>query len=180
MPDRVINTVPKTKRARPRKDKNMNETAKRIYDEAYEISKTWQQKKEAAVAEREALWKEEKWDEGSAVIKKFEAENPYPFTRGRSDALRDCTWNMEKENEGFFEVRDLPDEKDLDDYLESLKEMEITTFLLTEESTALMRNLFELESHGCRITGLKTYKREDDFFGKKKELEVRGIEIEIA
>ena len=50
-------------------------------------------------------------------------------------------------------VNDLPFENDMSDFVETLRGAGLTTVLITDASTALLRNLHQLDELGCRFDG---------------------------
>lgn len=51
-------------------------------------------------------------------------------------------------------VRDLPFEGDMEDFVETLRNAGLTTVLIADASTALLRNLHQLEELGCHFDSL--------------------------
>ena len=51
-------------------------------------------------------------------------------------------------------VNDLPFENDMSDFVETLRSAGLTTVLIADASTALLRNLHQLDELGCRFDGL--------------------------
>jgi hypothetical protein len=87
----------------------------------YKTVCSYQEKKEAVKKQRSKLFDEEKYDEGTALVKAFEEEHPFPYTDGAMKAY----WayqNMNYHGADCFEVEDLPWEKDMKDFAETLRD----------------------------------------------------------
>lgn len=163
---------------RPGKDNTMKENT--YFENLAKTCEAYEAAKEERMKERTAMMKADDWDAVRAFDEREDREYPKPYTRGQSYAFRAYRENLYNNSEGFFEVRDLPLEQDTPDFLDTLRKAGITVILVTDESTALMEALFILTDLGCRMAGLKTYTRIERRWGADEELEIRGIEMEIA
>ena len=76
-------------------------------------------------------------------------------------------------------MSDLPWEKDYDDFVGTLRAAGIQTFVVTDQSTALMDGIYELTGRGCRLAGPATVTRKEYFFGRLEEKEHRGLEFQM-
>lgn len=150
------------------------------FENMYEDCRAYEKAKDERMKRRTALVKAEDWEGVKAFDRREAAEFPKPYTRGQSDAFSAYRENLYNQNKGFFEVKDLPWEKDMPDFLSALREAGIQTILVTDQSTGLMRGLFTLEELGCLMIGLQTYTRTTDRWGETEEIEVRGIEMDIG
>lgn len=150
------------------------------FENLYNISMAYEDAKAERRKERDELKKNDDWDGVRAFDIREEKEFPKPYTRGQSDAFRAYRENIARGNEGFFEVSSLPWEKDAAEFVKALRDAGIGTILITDQSTALMEDLFTLQSLGCQMGNLKTYTRTESRWGEPEEVEVRGIEMQIA
>lgn len=162
-------------------DKTEEITMKNTYfEEMYKTVCSYQEKKEAVRKQRSALFEEEKYDEGTALMKAFEEEHPFPYSDGAMKAY----WayqNMNYHGADSFEVEDLPWPKDMKDFADTLKEAGISAITVTDQSTGLMDGLYGLSENGWKMGGLKTVTRKDDCrFGTDKPEIKNGIEFTIA
>lgn len=129
---------------------------------------------------REEMVNKGDWD-GVKEWDKYEKEHfPYPYTAGQCDAFRAYDMNLRAGSKGFFEVKELPWENDTKDFVETMKAAGIQKFLVTDESTALMRVLFELSENGCKVCRLRSFKRMEHSFCTDHEVDVRGIVVKIV
>ena len=160
---------------------NGGKTMKNAYFESmYKEVRSYQEKKEAVRKQRSALYEEEKYDEGTALVKAFEEETPFPYSDGAMKAY----WayqNLNYRGSDCFEVEDLPWEKDMKDFAETLKDAGINTIVVTDQSTGLMDGIYGLIANGWKMGALKIVTRKDDHhFGTDEPETKKGIEFTIA
>ena len=164
-------TAPET-----RKDKAMKNT---FFESMYKAGREYQEKKQIAEKQRDDLFDQGKYDEGSAMMQKFKEENPYPFSDGAMKAF--FAWqNMNCHGADCFEIEDLPWPKDMKDFVDTLRKAGIGTIVVTDQSTGLMDGIYGLSENGCRMGALRTVTREKDHrFGSDEPETQRGIEFRI-
>lgn len=76
----------------------------------------------------------------------------------------------------------LPWERDIHDFVETLRESGAKSILVTEESTVLMRTLVGMEAEGCKVEGLGTVSRKAGPFDSDAvdgRREVKGIVVRL-
>lgn len=150
------------------------------FESMYKTVCSYQEKKEAVRKQRSALYEEEKYDEGTALVKAFEEETPFPYSDGAMKAY----WayqNLNYRGSDCFEVEDLPWEKDMKDFAETLKDAGINTIVVTDQSTGLMDGIYGLIANGWKMGALKIVTRKDDHhFGTDEPETKKGIEFTIA
>jgi hypothetical protein len=150
------------------------------FESMYKTVCSYQEKKEAVKNKRSILFDEEKYDEGTALVKAFEEEHPFPYTDGAMKAY----WayqNMNYRGSDSFEVEDLPWPKDMKDFAEALQEAGINDIVITDQSTGLMDGIYGLTENGWKMGSLKIVTRKDDCrFGTNEPETKKGIEFTIA
>lgn len=150
------------------------------FESMYREVRNYQEKKEAVRKQRSILFDEEKYDEGTALMKAFEEENKFPYTDGAMKAY----WayqNMNYHGADSFEVEDLPWEKDMKDFAETLREAGISAITVTDQSTGLMDGIYGLCENGWKMGRLKIVTRKDDCrFGSDEPETKKGIEFTVA
>lgn len=104
--------------------------------------KAWEDTKEQM---REELSDDDFW----AWLKKNDRPE-YPLSGGQSKAYRLWRWN--RTDELVFD--DYVWERESHDFIETLREAEVDTFVLTTQSTALMENMHWFVAEGARMVGL--------------------------
>ena len=139
-----------------------------------DIGKGYETARAARKAEKDALMKADDWD-GVKAWNEREKQFPFPFSKGQMSAYR--AWQNSSANESsYFEVNDLPWDKEAHDFVETLKEAGITEFAITDQSTALMRVLHILaDEEGCKLVGLCKVTRSEKRWGEEGTEEYDGI-----
>lgn len=150
------------------------------FESMYRTVCRYQEKKEAVRKQRSILFDEEKYDEGTVLMKAFEEENKFPYSDGAMKAY----WayqNVNYRGSDCFEVEDLPWPKDMKDFAETLKEAGIDAIVVTDQSTGLMDGIYGLNENGWKMGSLKIVTRKDDHhFGTDDPETKKGIEFTIA
>ena len=78
-----------------------------------------------------------------------------------------------------YELGDHLWSNEVKDFVETVKAAGITSFLVTGQSTALMRNLFELSANGCEMGALCMIRRPHGFFKDEPGDEVMAIRFNV-
>ncbi len=87
-------------------------------------------------------------------------------------------WRSEETKATRFEVEDLPWEKDLPDFVATLRRAGVNEFAVTDQSTALMRSLHLLAANGCTIEVLCTVERTERCF-REQRVTREGILVRV-
>ena len=91
-----------------------------------------------------------------AMEEKNKAGQEFPYGAWKAYwAWRNC-YQFDNEE---FELSDHLWTEEVKDFVETLAAAGIKSFVVTGESTALMRNLHELAAAGCKLDGLCMFKR---------------------
>ena len=105
-----------------------------------------------------------------------ESQVTFPFSNGRMLAYR--AWrNSVQRGSSELECDNLPFPRDMADFSDTLKEAGCETLAVTEQSTALMRNLHALAKLGWTMDCLCTVTRTDSGYGCEENDEVQGIRM---
>jgi hypothetical protein len=70
-------------------------------------------------------------------------------------------------------------EKEVHDFIDTLRRAGIQTFVYTNQSTAVMENLHAFAAEGCTMDGLCTITRHEDRWGDEEPTEVMGIRFSV-
>ncbi len=155
----------------------MNERMNGFFGEMEKAAGEFEAARAARNAEKEAL---RKADDQNGLDAWYEREKQFafPYTDGQIKAYR--AWNQSRQhNSSVLEAADLPWEKDIADFVRTLREAGTETFAVTDQSTALMRSLHALAAEGCTVEGLCTVTRREDRYGSIEEYGVQGISIRL-
>ena len=111
------------------------------------------------------------WYEEDAAAK-------FPFESGVSKAYRAWAQSLSRK-EDELEMDDFLWEKEVGDLVEALRSAGITSFIYTNQSTAVMENLHQLAAAGCSMEGLCTITRHETRWGYEEPTEVMGIRFNL-
>ena len=153
----------------------MMNTTNTYFDNFYRIGCEY----EAARAERQARKKQIidtlGWD--SEELKAWYEEDAaakFPFSQGISKAFRAWKSSLSR-SEDEIEMDDFLWEGEVHDFVEALREAGFSSFVYTNQSTAVMDNLHRFAAEGCRLEGLCTITRQENRWGEEGPYEVQGI-----
>lgn len=102
----------------------------------------------------------------------------FPFSQGQNNAYRAWSTSLLR-GSSELECEDLPWDKDMADFVSTLRIAGFTTLVVTDQSTALMRSLFALTALGCRLVGLCRITRHETRWGEEEPSKVEGIRFEL-
>lgn len=120
------------------------------------------------------------WD--SAELKVWYAEDEaavFPITQGANKAYRAWASSIARQ-EDELEMDDFLWDKDVHDFVDTLRQAGIETFVYTNQSTAVMENLHAFAAEGCTMIGLCTIARHETRWGDEEPYEVQGIRFRVG
>ena len=119
------------------------------------------------------------WD--SEELKAWYAEDQaakFPFEQGACKAYRAWASSISRK-ETEVEMDDFLWDKEVADFIEALRSAGITSFVYTNQSTAVMENLHAFAAQGCTMTGLCTITRQETRWGDEEPVEIMGIRFSL-
>ena len=123
-----------------------------FFEHLEEIGREWQKRRDAHKALKDQIIAEHGWD--SPELKAWYAEEEQiPFSSGASKAFR--AWKYSPCDDELVMEDHLWD-SEVHDFIETLREAGLRTFVTTNQSTALMGNLHAFAAEGCTMLGLCT------------------------
>ena len=138
---------------------------------------------EAARVERQARKKQIidtlGWD--SEELKAWYEEDDaakFPFESGVSKAYRAWAISISRK-EAELEMDDFLWDKEVRDFVETLRSAGLETFVYTNQSTAVMENLHAFAAEGCTMLGLCIITRQETRWGEEEPYEVQGIRFSL-
>ena len=158
----------------------MMNTTNTYFDNLYRIGCEW----EAARAERQARKQQIidtlGWD--SAELKAWYEEDQaakFPFSQGANKAYRAWASSIGRQ-EDEVEMDDFLWDREVSDFVDTLRRAGFATFVYTNQSTAVMENLHRFAAEGCRMEGLCTVTRRENRWGEEEPVEVMGIRFSLG
>lgn len=148
------------------------EELKRIGSE-YEEARAERQSRKKAIIDTYG------WD--SEELKAWYAEDEaatFPISQGACKAYRAWMGSISRQ-EDEVEMDDFLWEKDVQDFVNALKAAGISSFVYTNQSTAVMENLHQFSKAGCTMQGLCTITRRENRWGDEEPYGVIGIRFTV-
>ena len=149
------------------------------FEELEKIGHDFEEKRAAHEAKKQTIIDTYGWD--SPELKAWYEEKgtmKFPISQGACKAYR--AWrNSIRRNEDELEMDDFCWEREVEDFLNTLRKAGIKTFVYTNQSTAVMENLHAFAANGCTMTGLCTISRREDSYGTVQEDQIQGIRFAL-
>lgn len=111
------------------------------------------------------------WYEEDAAAK-------FPFEQGACKAYRAWASSISRK-EDELEMDDFLWDKEVADFIDTLRQAGITSFVYTNQSTAVMENLHAFAAQGCTMMGLCTITRQETRWGDEEPTEIMGIRFSL-
>lgn len=150
------------------------------FEELKRIGHEWEAARVERQARKQQIIDTLGWD--SEELKAWYAEDAaakFPFESGVSKAYRAwATSNIRQEAE--LEMDDFLWDKEVRDFIDTLRKAGIETFVYTNQSTAVMENLHSFAAEGCTMLGLCTITRRENRWGDEEPYEVMGIRFSLS
>ena len=144
------------------------------------LGQEYEEKRKALEEEKAGLIEKYGWD-SDEVKAWYDVRNnmEYPVSQGACKAYR--AWKNSLES-GLDDVEmdDFLWDKEVGDFVETLRKAGIMSFIYTNQSTAMMDNLHDLEKEGCIMEGLCRREEVERSFGEERIIEVRGIHFTVC
>ena len=91
-------------------------------------------------------------EEYKKVRDELNAMKESPYTGGAWSAWRCVYWS---ETEDDLWMKEAPWDENIPDFIDTLRKFGVTTFIYTDSSTALMRNIHSFIANGCEMVGIE-------------------------
>ena len=145
------------------------------FEELRRIGDEYEERRRAHEEKKQQILEDYGWesDELKAWYEE-KKEMTYPVEAGACKAYRAWSQSVEKEKDEV-EMDDFLWDREVADFVDTLRKAGITEFAYTGKSTALMENIHQLAAEGCTMTGLYT-RIKKEFWG---ETEIQGIRFSV-
>ena len=143
------------------------------------IGHEWEEARVERRARRQQIIDTLGWD--SEELKAWYAEEEaakFPFSGGANKAYRAWALSVSRQ-EDELEMDDFLWDREVADFVDTLRRAGIDTFVYTNQSTAVMENLHAFAAEGCRLEGLCTITRRETRWGDEEPTEVQGIRFSL-
>lgn len=130
-------------------------------------------------ARKEEIIKTCGWDsdEMKAWVEENEAAK-YPYESGASKAYHAWMESV-RFGEDELEMNDFLWEREVHDFVETLRAAGLKSFVYTNSSSAVMENIHALVAEGCKLDSLCVATRKDNCYGSGTETVMPGIRFSL-
>lgn len=174
---RVINNIERKKKHE--RSRKMNNT---YFEKMEQVGRAYEEARELAKAHKEMIIETFGWDsdELKAWYKAEEADKAsMPYGPGAWKAYHAYMASL-RNNSSEFEMSEFLWDREVKEFVETLKKAGVKGFVYTNKSTAVMENLHELCEAGCELEGLCTITRLEDYYGRDMDIPVKGIRFKVG
>lgn len=119
-------------------------------------------------------WDSEEWKNWYAEKEAMK----FPFEQGACKAYRAWAQSISRK-EDELEMDDFLWDKEVKDFIDTLRCAGITSFVYTNQSTAVMENLHAFAAQGCTMIGLCTITKQETRWGDEEPTEIMGIRFQL-
>ncbi len=157
----------------------MMNTTNTYFEELKRIGHEWEAARVERKARKQQIIDTLGWD--SEELKAWfeeDAAAQFPFNQGATKAYRAWAQSLSRK-EDEVEMDDFLWEKEVADFIDTLRKAGIDSFVYTNQSTAVMENLHQFAATGCTMQGLCTITRRETRWGDEEPYEVMGIRFTL-
>ena len=146
------------------------------FEELERIGREWLKKYDAHKALKDRILEEHGWDSPELKARYAEEEQMKgPFPSGVSKAFR--AWKYGESDEFLFE--DFVWEREAADFIDTLRKAGLETFVVTNDSTALMENIHWSVGLGCKLEGTCIVTKHRRRWGEDEEEQLMGLRFSL-
>ena len=149
------------------------------FENLKQIGHAWEEAREERQSRKQPIIDTYGWD--SPELKAWYEEDAaakFPFESGTTKAYRAWAQSLSRK-EDELEMDDFLWDKEVADFIDAIKSAGITSFVYTNQSTAVMENLHAFAAQGCTMTGLCTITRQETRWGDEEPTEIMGIRFTL-
>lgn len=106
------------------------------------------------------------------------AKEAKPYTDGARKAYWAWIKSVDNENEDV-EMNDFLWDREVEDFVETLRAAGFDAFIYTNQSTSVMENVHAFEKYDCRLEGTATISRIEKYCGKLRTETIPGLWIRL-
>ena len=150
-----------------------------VFEEMKRIGCAWEEAREERRRRKQEIINTHGWE--SEELKAWYAEDEaakFPFSGGASKAYRAWASSVSHQ-EDEVDLSDSLWDSEVLAFVDTLRKAGFTSFVYTDQSTAVMRTLHRFAAEGCRLVGLCTILRYEDRWGDETPAEIPGIRFSL-
>ena len=150
-----------------------------VFEEMRRAGCEWEKAREERRARKQEIIDTLGWD--SEELKAWYAEDEaakFPFSQGANKAYRAWASSVGRQEEEV-EMDDFLWDREVADFVGTLRKAGFDSFVYTNQSTAVMENLHQFAAEGCRMLGLCSILRHENRWGDEEPTEVMGIRFSL-
>lgn len=84
-----------------------------------------------------------------------------------------------RHNSSMYEVTELPYDNAIQEFIQTLREADVSSFVVTEKCTELIPTLWNLVNSGCSLIGLVEVDRSDSEYNVMGDYKVQGFLLSL-
>ena len=153
-------------------------TGNTYFKSMYDTCCEWQKVQSAHEATKEETIQKFGWDSDEVkawYAREKEIKAEFPYSNGEMKAY----WAYDRTETEEFELNDFCWEREVSDFIGTLRKAGIQSFVYTNQSTAVMENLHQFAAAGCTMEGLCTITRQENRWGDEEPTKVMGIRFSL-
>ena len=150
-----------------------------VFKEMKRAGHEWEKAREERRARKQQIIDTYGWD--SEELKAWYEEDAaatFPFSQGACKAYRAWATSISRQ-EDELEMDDFLWETEVADFVGTLRKAGISSFVYSNQSTAVMENLHAFAAEGCAMQGLCTITRRETRWGDEEPAEILGIRFSL-
>ena len=150
-----------------------------VFEEMCRTGHEWEKAREERRARKQGIIDTLGWD--SEELKAWYAEDEaakFPFSQGANKAYRAWASSVGRQEEEV-EMDDFLWDREVADFIDTLRKAGFDSFVYTNQSTAVMENLHQFAALGCAMQGLCMITRRENRWGEEESVEIMGIRFSL-
>ena len=153
-------------------------TGNTYFKSMYDTCCEWQKVQSAHEAVKEETIQKFGWDSEEVkawYAREKEIKAEFPYSNGEMKAY----WAYDRTETEEFELNDFCWEREVADFIGTLRKAGIQSFVYTNQSTAVMENIHEFIKEGCTLEGPCVLEKKSHRWGTEEVEQLLGLRFKI-